>query len=344
MTKRKILVAFIIVFSVLLSSFSFYFYQVLYTPNILVGREDAYIHIPTGASFKDVQNILYDEHYVQDLVAFSVLARVRKYDRGVKPGRYLLKKDMGNLEALNVLRAGRQSPINITFNNIRLKEDLAEKICKYVEADAKEFAALLDDEAFLEEYGFSPENVMGMFIPNTYEVYWTIKARELFDRMHYEYNRFWNDERLTRAKEINLSPKEVSVLASIVMAESNKADESPVIAGVYINRLRRGIPLQADPTVVFAIGDFSMKRVLKKHTEIDSPYNTYKYRGLPPGPINLPSIQAIDAVLYYKEHKYLYFCAKEDFSGYHNFATNLEQHNKNAQAYQRALNKARLFK
>jgi UPF0755 protein len=183
-----------------------------------------------------------------------------------------------------------------------------------------------------------------MFIPNTYEIYWNISADQLMDRMFKEYNKFWNEERLQKAKDLKMSPPEVTTLSSIVLAESVKTDESPVIAGVYINRLRKNMPLQADPTLVYAARDFTIKRVLNVHKEIDSPYNTYKYTGLPPGPINLPGITYIDAVLNYKDHNYLYFCAKDDFSGYHAFATNLSDHMKNARRYQQALNKAKLYK
>jgi UPF0755 protein len=178
-----------------------------------------------------------------------------------------------------------------------------------------------------------------MFIPNTYEVYYNITPAQLIDRMHDEYELFWNEERRKKAEAIGLTTVEVSVLASIVQAETIKRDEAPVIAGLYINRLKKGIPLQADPTLVYAVGDFTLKRVLNEHKEVDSPYNTYKYRGLPPGPINMPEITSIDAVLNYKPSNYLYMCAREDFSGYHNFTSNLAEHNRNAHRYQQALSR-----
>ena len=195
----------------------------------------------------------------------------------------------------------------------------------------------------MENYGFTPENFKAMFIPNTYEFYWTTSAEEFVERMNNEYNKFWNDERKTKAGQIGLSPVEVSILASIVQAEVSKNEELKTVAGLYINRLKKGIMLQADPTVKYAVGDFAIKRVLNKHLEIDSPYNTYKYAGLPPGPINFPEIQAIDAVLNYEKHNYLFMCAREDFSGYHNFAVNNAQHARNAAKYREALDRNRIF-
>lgn len=344
MKNRKVFIVFLIVFSILLSTFVFYAYQLVFTPNILVDSEEKALLIPPGSRFKDVQNALYDQNFVQDLVAFSFLAKVMEYDDNVKAGRFLMKPDMNNLDAIRLLRSGSQTPLDITFNNVRLKEDLAEKICANIAADEDKFLALLQDTAVIHSYGFNEHTIVSMFIPNTYEVYWTISEKELLDRMKEEYDRFWNDERTEKAKELGLTREEVSTLASIVEAESKMNDEKPKIAGVYLNRLKRGMALQADPTLVYAAGDFSIKRVLNIHKEIDSPFNTYKYAGLPPGPINIPPISALDAVLNYQKHNYLYFCAKEDFSGYHNFATNLTQHLNNARRYQNALNKARLYK
>lgn len=343
MRRKKIYVVFILVFSVLLSTFGFYTYQLIQTPNILVDKEDRILLIPYGATFKDVQNKLYDEDYVQDLITFSFLAKLMDYDENVKAGRYLLRANMTNMDAIRLLRSGSQTPLNITFNNARLKEDLAEKLCSNIAANKDKFLALLNDTAVISNYGFNPNTITSMFIPNTYQVYWTISEKELLDRMKLEHDKFWNEERLEKAEAINMTPVEVSTLASIVEAESKMRDEQPRVAGVYINRLNRGMALQADPTLVYAAGDFTISRVLNEHKEIDSPYNTYKYAGLPPGPINVPSISAIDAVLNYESHKYLYFCAKEDFSGYHNFATNLTQHLNNARRYQQALNRARIF-
>ena len=343
MKKQKLLVIVLIVFSVSLISFAFYAYQAVETPNVLVDQPDKVVLIPDGADFKQVQNILYDQGYVNDLVSFSTLAKLMKYDENVKPGRYLLRADMNNLEAIRLLRSGNQTPVNITFNNIRLKHELAERLCENLQADAATFEELLNDEKVAEEYGFTTENVLTMFIPDTYQFFWTTSEQELLDRMHREYETFWTAERRQQADSLEMSLTEVSILASIVESETNKVDEAPMVAGLYLNRLHRNIALQADPTLVFAAQDFTIKRVLNKHKEIDSPYNTYKYTGLPPGPIRIPSPNSLKAVLNYKDHNYLYMCAKEDFSGYHNFATNLRTHLANAQRYQRALSKAGIY-
>jgi UPF0755 protein len=325
--------------SVLLITFTFYVYQICYTPNILVGKESQLLIIPNNATFETVQTLLHDGGYVQDLMSFSFLARLMEYDRKIKPGRYVLHSNMNNLEVIRFLRLGKQEPVTITFNNVRLLPELAQKITRTIGMRPEEFEAELVRFAMSNTYGFSKDNILAMFIPNTYEVYYNITPAQLIDRMHDEYELFWNEERRKKAEAIGLTPVEVSVLASIVQAETVKRDEAPVIAGLYINRLKKGIPLQADPTLVYAVGDFSLKRVLNEHKEVDSPYNTYKYRGLPPGPINMPEIASIDAVLNYKPSNYLYMCAREDFSGYHNFTSNLAEHNRNAQRYQQALSR-----
>jgi UPF0755 protein len=253
------------------------------------------------------------------------------------PGRYFLRKNMSNLQALKILKSGKQELVNITFSVVRLRKDLAEKITKNTGLSAGEFDGALDQFIANNDEGFNKDNILCMFLPNTYQVYFNISAEDLVKRMNSEHKKFWNEERLAKAKEDGLTPIEVSILASIVQAESIKQDEAPTIAGLYINRLKKNIALQADPTLVYAVGDFSLKRVLNGHKEIDSPYNTYKHTGLPPGPINVPQISSIDAVLNYQHHNFYYMCAKEDFSGYHNFANSLDEHNRNARKYQRAL-------
>lgn len=344
MSKRKIFIAFLVVFSISLSSFSFYFYQVINSPNILVDKESRYLYIPTGASFSDVQTSLYEQGIVNNLVAFSFLAKIMNYDKLVKPGKYLLAGNMNNREAIRMLRAGEQVPVNITFNNVRLMEDFPPKICHGIELKPADFQVKLGDSAVWRGYGFNDNTFKCMFIPNTYEVYWTISADELLDRMYEEYENFWDNSRRSKADSAGLTPVEVTVLASIVKAECRMNEEAPVIAGLYINRLKRNYALQADPTVVYANRDFSIKRVLNKHKEIDSPYNTYLYPGLPPGPINMPEPVYIDAVLNYSRHNYLYMVARADFSGYHEFSTNLQDHLAHAARYQRALNKEGIYR
>lgn len=302
------------------------------------------LKIPSNATYSMVNKELYDENVINDAVSFGFVSKVLGYQEAVKPGLYIVKPKMTNLELVRLLRSGNQAPIRITFNNVRTKEDLAEKITPNLEMSEDQFLALLQDSVYIRKFDFDEETVMSMFIPNTYEAWWNTSPEVLFDRMYKEYQKFWTDERLAKAEALGLSPKEVSTLASIVQSESQqKADERPKIAGLYLNRLERGMPLQADPTLIFAIGDFEIRRVLNIHKEIESPYNTYKYVGLPPGPINLPDIKSIDAVLNAEDHAYLYMCAKEDFSGYHAFATNLVQHNANARRYQAALNRAKIY-
>ena len=333
--KRKL--AFFLIGSVLLITFTFYIYQILYTPNILPDGEDRFFVIHSGATFRSVQEDLAKGRFVNDLVSFSFLARLTGYDKQIIPGRYIFRKNMSNLQALDVLRSARQETVKVVFSNVRLRKELDEKITKNTGVSPEEFDEALATFVKSNNEGFTKDNILCMFIPNTYEVYFNILPDELVERMHQEYKKFWNDQRLEKAKEVGLTPLEVSILASIVQAETIKQDEAPIIAGLYINRLKKDIALQADPTLVYAVGDFTLKRVLNSHKAIKSPYNTYLYPGLPPGPINIPQISNIDAVLNYQKHQYYYMCAKEDFSGYHNFAENLSQHNINARKYQQAL-------
>ncbi|MBV6646999.1 MAG: endolytic transglycosylase MltG [Cyclobacteriaceae bacterium] len=344
MKRKKFIAIFMIVFTIMLSSFAFYGYQVLFTPNVLPEKEDRLFAIAPGASFKDVQNALYDQGIVTDLVSFSVVAKLKDYDRLVKPGLYQLRKDMSNLEAVNLLRSGNQTPVKVTFSVARQLKELAVPLSSFFAFDSTSLASLLMSDSIASSYGFEPHTFISMFIPNTYEMYWTSSPRQVLDRMKSEYDRFWNDERKQKASSMGLTPLEVSTLASIVESETNKLDEAGRIAGVYINRLKRSIPLQADPTLVFALGDFTVRRVLDKDKRLDSPYNTYKYEGLPPGPIRLPTIAGINAVLNYESHKYIYFCAKDDFSGYHAFARTYREHLINARKFQRALNNERIFR
>lgn len=333
--KKKL--AFFLILSTLTITFIFYGYQIFFTPNILIDRDDRVFIIRSGTTFRKVQEDLGKGNFVNDMVSFSFLARLYNYDKNIMPGRYTLRRNMTNVEAIRTLQSGNRQAVNVTFTNVRLIDELPAKIVKNVGVSPSEFNEALDKFISTNQEGFTRQNIIGMFLPNTYEVYYNVLPDELIDRMLTEYKKFWNDERLAKAKVLGLTPKEVSTLASIVQAESVKSDEAPVIAGLYINRLKKGIPLQADPTLVFAAGDFTIKRVLNEHKAIDSPYNTYKYAGLPPGPINMPQIATLDAVLNYHKHTYIYMCAKEDFSGYHNFATTLTEHNKNARKYQTAL-------
>jgi len=302
------------------------------------------IYISTGAGFDDVKKELYQHGLIINRKTFEWLAKKKKYDQLVKPGRYLLYNGMSNLELINILRSGLQTPVKVMFNNLRTKEELAKKVSEQIEADSASIMDLMTDSLFLTDFSINPDHVEMMFIPNTYEFYWNTDARGFLERMSKEYNKFWNSSRKEKALRAGLDPWEVVTLASIVDKETNKTAEMPVIAGVYINRLNKNWRLQADPTVIYAVGDFSIRRVLKVHTEYESPYNTYLIQGLPPGPICISSIASIESVLNYDDHDYLYFCAKDDFSGYHAFAKTYRQHKKNAKKFQEALDRKNIKK
>ena len=259
----------------------------------------------------------------------------------MKPGRYVIEPSSPSIYVARMLNFGWQTPQNLTLSGtIRKKGVLAEKISRQMMVDSASVADALDSADFLAPYGFTPENVFALFLPDTYQMYWTASVKDIFNRMKKEYDAFWTQERLDKASELKLSPMQVSVLASIVSGETLKDFEYPVIAAVYLNRYRKGMKLQADPTVAFCF-DYEPDRILKKHLAVDSPYNTYKYRGLPPAPINVPPKACVDAVLNPDGHRYLYFCASADFDGTHRFAVTYSEHLKNARAFQRALTEKR---
>lgn len=305
----------------------------------LGAQETAIIYIPTGSSYGDVVRIFTEHNYMTDTAFFGMLAELKNYKNKVKPGKYRVKNHMTANELINMLRSGNQVPVRFTFNNIRFVDKLAGLAAKKLELDSVALQALFHNDAYLEQFGFNHQTVVAMFLPNTYEFYWNTNADEFMQRMYREYQKFWTDERKAKAAAMGMTPLEVSILASIVQEETNKRDEMARIAGVYINRLKRGMLLQADPTARFAYGDFSVKRVTYDYLEIDSPYNTYKYAGLPPGPICMPEPATIDKVLNYEKHRYLFFCAKADGSGYHAFARTNAEHNRNARAYHNYLNR-----
>ncbi|PWJ40074.1 endolytic transglycosylase MltG [Sediminitomix flava] len=343
--RRKILLVVFIALAVIAITASTYTYQIFYSSNVDIKEAKTYeLFISEDDDINSISTTLNEEGGLVDYVSFRFVSKLLKYNENIKEGRYLVKKGMTNLELVRMLRAGNQSPVKITFNNCRTKEDIAEKLSKELSLSKEELLFSLNDSSLLNELGYDSISILSAFIPNTYEVYWNISGEALLKRMKYEHDQFWNKTRLQKAEEVGLSPYEVSVLASIVQAETIKKDEKPKVAGLYINRLKRGMRLQSDPTVVYAVGDFDIRRVLTKHLQVDSPYNTYKYKGLPPGPINLPEISSIDAVLNYEKHRYIFMCAKEDFSGYHNFAINSSQHSVNAAKYRRALNRKRIYR
>lgn len=311
---------------------------VLVAPNFKP-TENYDLYIRPETNFNKLCTELKDSANCLNIRSFMLIANILKYPNNIKTGHYSIEPGMSNLDALKMLRRGTQSPVRITFNNIRLPRDLANRLGEQLMLDGDDVYSLISDTNYCTSMGFTPQTIIAIFIPNTYEMYWNVSAETLMQRMKREYAAFWNDTRQVQAQKIGLTPVEVSILASIIEEESAATDEYPTIAGLYINRLRRNIPLQADPTVKFAVGDFSLQRILNEHLETDSPYNTYLHTGLPPGPLRIPSITGLEAVLNFKQHNYLYMCAKEDFSGRHNFATNLADHNRNAERYRDALNR-----
>ncbi len=323
--------------------FGLKYYNRMYRSNVEL-EKDKFLFIATGSEFNVVVDSIKKNNLVVDIKSFTKTANSLGYSKKVKPGCYRIKSGMSNRALVRMLITATQSPVKVTFNNIRTPEQLAGKISKLIEADSLSIIRLFKNSETAAGYGFDDKTLVSMFIPNTYEFYWNTDAKSFFDRMKKEHNQFWSKERDEKAKVLGLKHEEISTLASIVEEESNKREERSRIAGVYINRIKKHIPLQADPTIKFALGDFSIKRILTKHLEVKSPYNTYKNQGLPPGPICCPSISSIDAVLNFENHQYLYFCAKDDFSGYHVFAKTLAEHNRNANAYQKALNKERIFR
>lgn len=320
-------------------------YKFIFIPSVdPEGKDISYFYIQTGEGYPEVIANLEIQGYVTDRKAFEWLAKKKNYPSHVYPGRYRIVPKMTTNELLNQLRSGEQEPLMISFNNLRTLNQLAGIIARQLEPDSTDFLKVLTDPLTMEKYGFNEKSFPAMFIPNSYEFYWTTTPGKFVERMHSEYMVFWARGRTTKADQIGLSILEVSTLASIVDQETLHDDENALIAGVFINRMKAGIPLQSDPTIIFAWQDFGIRRVLKKHKNIDSPYNTYKYKDIPPGPICIPSISVIDAVLNYEVNNYLYFCAKENFSGYHNFARTLSQHNQNARLYQKALNRQKIFR
>jgi UPF0755 protein len=343
MDKKKILYL-ILGAGILITAGLIIIYMSLFGVRISVGKKSQVIYIATGSSFKQVMDTLELKGIINNNKTFIWLANKKHYPSLVKPGRYVINKDMSYNSLINLLRSGMQSPVDVTFNNSRTVNQLAGKIGKQIEVDSARIMDFFSNESNFLSDGFKKENIISIFIPNTYEFYWNTDARGLYARLLKEYRSFWTEKRQLKAKESGLDVKEVSILASIIDFEASKSDEKPRIAGVYLNRIKRGIPLQADPTIIFAMNDNSVTRVLKKYLDVDSPYNTYKHAGFPPGPIGCASIEDLDAVLNAEKHDYIFFVAKPDFSGYHNFSRTLAEHTRYASLYQKELDKRRIFK
>ncbi len=319
-------------------------YKSIYTPNIKADKEHLLLQIPSNSSFQDVYTLLKKGDFLKDSISFYRVATLMKYVKDEVPaGKYQIQHTWNNRQLVGHLRSGNQAPMKVTFNNVRTVEELSGKITSYLELDSLELLEKLTSEKTLGDLKLNKENVLSLFIPNTYNFFWDQDADKLIERMKKENEKFWSsNDRLAKAEALGLSKEEVYTLASIVEKESLRNNEKPIIAGVYLNRLKKGMMLQADPTVVFAVGDFTIRRVLKKHLAFESPYNTYRNTGLPPGPIYMPSIKSIDAVLSPQEHNYLYFCAKPGFNSEHSFARTVREHENNANKYRSWLNQQRI--
>jgi len=338
---RKILVAIALLGAIVGFVFVYYVYNAVFSPNTAFQNEEAYVYIKSDAGFNDVKEQL--DPLLENMATFEKVATQKGYTANIKAGKYAIKKGMNNNEIINSLRS-KNVPISLSFNNQESLTKLAGRIATQIEADSVSLHTSFTDSSFLSSSNFNEDTALAMYVPNSYEFFWNTSADSFRDRMLKEYNRFWNETRLKRAEAIGLSPLEVVTLASIVHKETAMVDERPRVAGVYMNRLNRNMLLQADPTIIYAIRkhtgdeDKVIKRVLYKDLELDSPYNTYKYAGLPPGPIAMPDISAIDAVLNYEKNDYLYFVANVKDFGYHKFAKTLSQHNANKQEYVKWLN------
>ena len=338
---KKILL--IIVFLSLIGGgiFSYSIYNKVFEDNTAFAEDTKEIYIPTGSSFKDVVGIL--KPYVKDVQSFAWLATKKGYAERVKAGRFIIKKGTNTNDLITVLRSQNKA-IKLSFNNQERLENLAGRIAEQMETDSISLLKAFKDKEFLKANDFTLNTALSMYIPNSYQIYWNTSAEAFRDKMLGEYNKFWNEKRLALAKKINLTPKEVITIASIVHKETVKVKERPRVAGVYMNRINKGMKLDADPTVIYAMKKSSgnwdrvIKRVLLKDLQLEHPYNTYKNVGVPPGPIAMPDISAIDAVLNYEKHNYFYFVADVTNFGYHKFASSLKQHNRNSASYHKWVN------
>jgi len=337
---------FLLVIILVAGIFGYSKYQDIYAPNVNETGLPSHLYLNKNIDYSGLKEILISQSIVKDIESFDWVSSLMKFDQNtIRSGKFKIEPGWSNRELIQHLRSGKQSPVKLVLNNERLLSEVAGKIAPLIEPDSASIMMTLLDSNTITKYNLNKENLMTLFIPNTYEVYWSITPDEFLNRMKKESDKFWNaKDRKSKLTALEMSKEEVYTLASIVEKETNYKPERPTVAGVYLNRIKKGIMLQADPTVVFANQDFEIRRVLNKHLEIDSPYNTYKYAGLPPGPIAMSSISSIDAVLANQAHKYYYFCAKADNSGQHAFAKTLTQHNANARKFQQWLNKQRIFK
>ena len=297
-----------------------------------------FLYIDEDDNFDSVCVKMERDLKAESLMGLKFLGNLSSYKKHIHTGAYRFSETDHVWKIFNDLKAGHQTPVRMVVPSVRTVGQLLQRVTPQIMADSASIARLLGDSLFCDSLGFNKYTLPAFFIPNTYEVYWNMDARKFIRRMHREYNVFWNKQRKEKAKALNIDPVEVSILASIVEEETANNGEKPMVAGLYLNRLKLGMPLQADPTIKFSLQDFGLRRILFKHLEVESPYNTYKNVGLPPGPIRIPSVVGLESVLNRADHPYLYMCAKEDFSGTHNFAKTLSAHLRNARKYQQALN------
>lgn len=336
---KKIIISALLITIVVGGVGGYWAYRNLYQSNVDLGdKKSVIIYIPTGSTFQEVMKILGENNILKSSASFEWMAEKKKYKNAVKPGKFRILANMSNNALVNLLRAGIQEPVVINFNGLHTVDELITRVGRRIEADSNDLRKAVQDPGFLEKYGFNPDNVQAFFMPNTYEFYWNTSVDEFFERMAKEYKAFWTEERKLKAKVTGMTQTEVTVLASIVQGEQCcDAEEQKIIAGLYINRLKDEMPLQSDPTVIFALGDFTIQRVSRAQLKTESPYNTYVNKGLPPGPISFVRSSAIDAVLNRDKNDYIYMCAKEDLSGKHYFAKTYEQHCIYAKKYHKAL-------
>lgn len=326
--------------SLLMFSFLVFLAFIFFFPNAQ-NETPQTVYIPHNATYTQLLNSLDEKDVLTSEFAFFVASKLMLY-KDILPGKYIFYPSENNFNMILALRKGEHYPVKFTFNNVRTKEKFVERVGERFLFSPEDLYSVLKDTVFLAKYNLTPENVLAIFIPDSYEFYFDITAEDFFDKMYSYYEKFWNGKRINIADSIGLSPIQVVTLASIVEEENHYAEEKSIIAGLYLNRLRKDMKLEADPTVKFAVGDFTLKRILLKHIAVNSPYNTYQHKGLPPGPIRIPEKSTIDSVLNYTHHNYLYMCAKEDFSGYHNFAVTPAEHARNAARYHSALDKRKI--
>lgn len=337
---KKILLG-ILIIGAIGGIFAYQKYTSIMSPNVPANLENNFVSIPTNSSFQDLVEILHTNHQVIDTASFREVAELMSYKkRNMRAGRYKITPAWSNRSLISHLRAGAQAPVKLVFTHGWLLEDVAAQAARFIEADSSDLIQLFQNEPYIKESGYTPETLMSLFIPNTYEFYWNTNAEAFFERMIKEHDRFWNaNDRRSKAAALGLTPNEVYTLASIVEREISKNAEKKRVAGLYLNRVKIGMKLDADPTAKFATRDFKAKRILYKHTRFESPYNTYLHRGLPPGPISMASITSIDAVLDSEKHDYYYMCVDPENPGYHLFAESLTEHNRNARRYHRYLDR-----